>query len=589
VTTIAPAEPEATTPTKQRPLLGRRRPTPRLVLAVIVTGVVVYLLFGPLLVLVVSLFQDTSIYLPLSSESTWTLHNLTAVFASSQTWRLLVTTLEYGLGSLVVAGVLSTGFAWLIERTDIPAPRLLYVLIVAGSGIPGLIFAISWALLLNPRNGAANQFLDATLGVRFNVLSLPGMIFVQGIQLVPLMFLLIGSAFRGMNGSLEDAAATSGASGWRTLRAVTLPLMRPALLGAGIYIFVNIIEWVDVPLVLGLPGHQLVLSTKVYLTVHPPIGLPNYGLASGYGLTLVLLSLVPLLAYNRVIARSNRYATMTGKGYRPRRLPLARWRWPSFALVCVYVLVALVLPLLMLFWSSIQPYYGGVNAAAFRRADLGAYRDLLHSSTLWSTVVNTVEIGALAALGTMVISLLASWLIVRSRGRFGGALDFLVFFPHMIPSIVIGLAVLLVYLVLPVGVYGTIWIIVIAMVTKYVALGTRMTTPGVVQIHASLEEAAAVSGAPLRQIWRRVLLPLLRPVIASGHLIVFLVAIQNLTLPLLLTSAGHDVLATLIWNRYELGYVQSAAALSVLMTALTIVVATALRGSSDRSSAGAVG
>jgi iron(III) transport system permease protein len=563
----------------------RRRPSARVLIAIVVTLVVLYLLFGPLVVLVASSFQDTSIALPLSAGSTWSLTNIKAVFGAEATWKLLLTTVEYAIGSLVLGGILSTGLAWLIERTTIPLRRTLYVLVVASSGIPGLIFAIAWSLLLNPTNGAVNDFFRSVLGFTFNALSLPGMIFVQGIQIVPLMFLLISAAFRGMNGSLEDAAAASGASTFTTLRRITLPMLAPALLGAVIYNFVNVIEWVDIPLVLGLPGHVSVLATKVYLTVQPPIGLPNYGLASAYGLMLVVLSLVPLVIYNRLIRRSGRYATMTGKGYRPRRTDLGRWRWLALFAALVYVVVVLVLPVLMLFWSSIQPYYGGFNSAAFHRIGFGAYTNLFSSSTLWPTVWNTVELGVVTALGTIILSVLSSWLVVRARNRLASTLDFLVFFPHMIPSIVIGLAILLVYLILPISVYGTLWIIVIAMITKYMALGTRITTPGVAQVHVSLEEAAEVSGGGIRHVWRRVLLPLLRNVLGNGYLVVFLVAVQNLTLPLLLTSPGNDVLATLIWNRYDLGFVQSAAALSILMTVLTIVVAAALRGSSKNERA----
>ncbi|MYS21816.1 iron(III) transport system permease protein [Streptomyces sp. DvalAA-14] len=561
------------------PLPARRRPTARVLLAVVVSLVVVYLVFGPLVILLASSFQDTSLALPLSSGSTWTLSNVTSVLGASQTWHLLLTTVEYALGSLLIASFFSIAFAWLVERTNIPMRRTLYVLVVASSGIPGLIFAISWSLLLNPNNGAVNQVLHAVFGFRFDVLSLPGMIFVQGVQLVPLMFLLIGAAFRGMNGSLEDAAAASGAPMRTTLFRITLPMLAPALLGAMIYNFVNIIEWVDIPLVLGLPGHVSVLSTQVFLTVQPPSGLPDYGLASSYGLLLVVLSLVPLILYQRLIRRSSRFATVTGKGYRPRPIQLGRMRYPTLGIALLYIVIVLVLPLLMLFWSSIQPYYSGLNSKAFHRSNWTAYSNLFGSSTLTSTVVNTIVLGLCAAAGTMVLSLLSSWLVVRARNRAAGWLDFLMFFPHMIPSIVIGLAVLLVYLILPVGVYGTIWIMVIAMITKYMSLGTRITNPGMAQVHVSLEEAAAVSGGAVRHIWMRVLIPLLRSVASNGFLIVFLVSIQNLTLPLLLSSPGNDVMATLIWNRYQLGFVQSASALSVMMTVLTMVIAAALRGS----------
>jgi iron(III) transport system permease protein len=438
--------------------------------------------------------------------------------------------------------------------------------------------------LLNPQNGIVNQALDTVFGFKFNALSLGGMIFVEGIRMVPITFLLVSGTFRSMNGSLEDAAAMSGAPLHTTLRRVTLPLLAPALLAALIYNFVSVLEELDVPLVLGLRGHVNVLSTEVYLSVNPAGGLPNFGLASTYGLLLMVLSVIPLIIYRRLMKRVGSFATTTGRGYQSRRLALGKWRYPALAIFMVYIFVTFILPLLVMLFASVEPYFSGVSVAAFHRMTLSGWTAELHSTTLVSTILNTLKICVLVAFFVMLFSFIASWLIVRSR-RGSASLDFWVFFPHLIPAVVMGLAIALVYLVLPVGVYDTIWIIVIALFTKFIALGTRITTPGIAQIGTSLEEAVAASGGGLRHVWGRVLLPLLRPVLTNGFVLVFVVAAQSLTLPLLLAAPGSEVLATSIWGYWQLGHVVPAMVDSTLLTVITVILATAMR-TGDANAAG---
>jgi iron(III) transport system permease protein len=547
-------------------------------LSVAVFLVLLYLIIGPVGMLVLSSFQRTQFSLPFGSDATWSLDNYRGVFGESRTWHVFGTTMIYALGSLAVASVVSVGAAWLIERSDVPGRRLLYVIVVAGAGIPGLVYAISWNLLLNPTTGVVNQAIDAVGLPRFNVQSLTGMILVEGIRMVPIMFLLVSATLRGMDGTMEDAAAASGARPRSTLWRVTIPLLSPALIAALIYNFVNAVEWIDVPLILGLPARVTVLSTQVYLSVHPAVGLPNYGASSTYGMLLVVVSVIPLLVYQRIIGRSSRYATTTGRGYRPRRVKLGRWRRPAFAVMCGYGFITFAMPLAVMVWASVQPYYSGFSRAALGRSTLSAYGEVFHSPSFSNAVRNTLTICVCVAVVTMLLSLYSSRVIVRSNSRATAALDFLVFFPHLIPSVVVGLAILLIYLVLPIPIYGTIWIVVIAMVTKTISLGTRLTTPALAQIHVSLEEAGASSGARPFQVWRRTLLPLLRPVLTNGLLMIFVVTAQNLTLALMLISPGNSVLSTLIYNYWDLGLVGPAMAVSTLLTALTATAAIALRG-----------
>jgi len=293
------------------PVRGRHS-TSRTILTIAVILVLVYVVIGPLVLLVVSSFQDSGISLPLSATAVWTPKNYVTVFGDSATYTTLIQTFIYGGGALLIALFLSLIFAWLVERTDLPWRNGLFVLMVAPSGMPFLIVAIAWSMLLNPTNGLLNSGIFKHLGFTINAYSFPVMILVQGVGLVPLTFLLVTAAFRGINSSLEDAAMASGAGRPTVMRRVTLPLLAPAILGAVVYMFVNVIETLDIPLVLGLPANKIVLSTHLYLTVKPPSGLADYGTSSTFGILMLLLALAPLLLYNRLVGRRGQYATVTG-------------------------------------------------------------------------------------------------------------------------------------------------------------------------------------------------------------------------------------------------------------------------------------
>jgi iron(III) transport system permease protein len=562
----------------------RNRITARTVINTLTILVLLYLVLGPLLILIISAMEDTSGGVIITPPFPWSMQNLQDVFSNTETYKVLWTTVLFSAGALIFAFAVSLTFAWLVERTDLPARNTVFVLVVAPQGIPGVISAIAWSLLLNPTNGFINLVLRSVFGMSgrgpLNVYSLPWMIFVQGMALVPLTFLLVTASLRGMNASLEDAARTSGSGFGTIVRKVTLPLLKPAIIGALVYEFVTVVEAVDIPLVLGIPGHVTVLSTSIYNASHPPVGLPNYGVGSTYGGFLLILALLPLLFYNKIIGNSNNYVTVTGKTFRPKTQELGRWKPLAMVFAWGYIFVSFALPLLILIWASIQPYFGTLSRAAFKRVTISSYKNTLSGDLFRSALKNTLILGVSVAAVSMVLAMLVSWIIVRSKSRFRWMADVLAFLPHAIPGVVIGLATLLLYLILPLPIYGTIWIIVIAMGTQYVSLGTRLTTGGIAQIQRSLEEAAEASGATTWHVWRRVLLPLLRPVFLNGFLLVFLASIQNLTLPLMLYSTGNLVMSSLIYTRWDYGDATGTAVLCVITTGITVIAALLLRKAS---------
>src|SRR3954454_7621816 len=572
---------EPTVPVRRR----RRRLTGRTVFMVVTIAVLVYLVLGPLLVLVVGSFQDTTIGLIGQPPIPWSAKNYADVLFNSALVDVLSTTFLFTAGSLAFAFVVSFGLSMLIERTDMPWSNLIFILVVAPSGIPTVILAISWSLMVNPTNGVVNVAVRDLFGLTsstgpFNVYTVPWMILIQGMALAPLTFLLITASLRGMSNTLEDAGRASGAKNSVILRTITIPLLKPAIIGALVYQFVTVVSVLDIPLIIGRPGGVSVLSTKIYDASNPVVGLPNNGVASAYGVLLLVLSLAPLYVYNRIIRQSDAYVTVTGKGRMPTALKLGRWKPFALFLSFGYVAVSFLLPLVVLVWSSLQPYLGAFDVESLSRMTTSAYQSVIHDSVFHRGLWNTFVLGVSASLIAMVISTAVSWIIVRTRSRYVTLLDVLAFMPHAFPGVVIGLATLFLYLLLPVPVYGTIWIIVLAMSTQCIGLGTRLTTGGIAQIQVGLEEASRISGGSGWQTTRYVLLPLLRPVIFNGLLVVFLASIQNLTLPLMLGTGDNTVMATLIYGRWFDGDGPGTAALGVVLTVVTLVMTLFLRRSS---------
>lgn len=566
------AEPDVPVPERRRRIVNGRT----IAITVVVT-VVLYLVLGPLAMLIFSSFRDTSGTLPFEAASPWTLDNYITVFTSRGTYEVLFTTLVYSFGALVVSFGMSLTLAWFVERTDMPFRGFVSVMVIAALGLPGIIFGIAWVLLMSPRSGMLNVWLRGLFGLEgegpLDVYTLPGMIFVQGFSLVPITFLLVAAAFKASDAGVEEAGATSGARFPRIMRSITLPLLAPAIASALVYQFVSVVESFDVPLVIGLPGGVRVLSTEIYVNSAPAGGLPNYGQSAAYAILLIAIALGPLLIYNRVIKNSDRYATLSGHSHRSRRLMLGPWRWPAFALSAVFILFIFVLPAAVMVWTSLQPFYAAPSADSISRITFDAYAELRGSTEFRSSLLNTFVLAFATSLSVMVLGLLVSWILVRTRSRFNTLLDVVAFVPHAMPGIIIGISILLIYLYLPVPIYGTIWIMVVALATQWLALSSRLMTGGIAQIRADLEEVAATSGAGWGVTMRKIVLPLVLPAFLNGFILIFLMAVKTFTIPLILFTPRTNVLSTTVWQLWERGDTSATAAIGVVTVAITLVLA----------------
>jgi iron(III) transport system permease protein len=532
---------------------------------------VAYLALVPLAtMLFASLRSD---FLGIEGRSGWTARNYVDTFTAPGFGALVVSSFTYAVGTALLSTALGFGLAWLVTRTNTPAKSFARAAALVPLIIPGILNTVAWALLLSPHQGPLNTVLRGVGLPAFDVYSLPGMVFVQSMHVTPIAFLMGTAAFSSMDSSLEDAALASGASPLRVLRSITLRLVRPALLSAGLLIFVQTISTFEVPQLIGVPGRRFVFVSRIYaaLQTYPP----NYGRVGVIGMFVLSIALAGLFG-SRWLNRRAATHTITGRGFRPTVADLGRWRWAGLVAVLAYFLLAVALPLAMLLWSSLLPAYQPPSRHALGQLTLENYTKLWSAPTLVRSVRNSV-VTALAS-GAVVTALAAvvAYVVVKTRVRGRSLLDGLATVPIAVPSIVMGVGILYWYLVapLPVHLYGTLTILVVAFVTISLPYAMRYLAPGLAQISDELEEAAHASGASWAQAFRRVYLPLLVPSLLAAFLYTVIVSFREISAAIFLYAQGTEVLSVTIFALWSNGDYPVVAALGVLMVAfLTGVVA----------------
>jgi iron(III) transport system permease protein len=479
--------------------------------------------------------------------------------------------LVFGVGATVLAVSLGTLLAYLVVRTDVPGKALLFAIVLVPLLVPGVLYTISWIFLASPRSGLLNRLLEPVVGpAALDIFSMGGMILVEGLHLTPLVFLLLAAAFRSVDPALEESALVSAAPLRKVVRRVTLPLVRPALLAAAFIVLVRALEGFEVPALLGVPSGNWVFTSRIWraLSTYPA----NFAEAGAYSLSLLVLTGLGVFVLSRLAPRTRALETLTGKGPRLQPIPLGRWRWPAAGAILAYVVVAVALPLFMLVYVSTQRYYSSPSVESLSRTTLEHYSAAVtHEGTL-TALRNSLLVCAGAATTVVLLAAVASWFVVRTRVRGRWLVDGLASLPIAVPGVVLGTALLVVYLRIPLPVYGTLWILFIAYVTRYLPYGMRYVSVSMTQISRELEESAHVSGATWWQSFRRVLLPLAAPGLVAGWLFIVTVSLRELSSSLLLYSPGNEVVSVRIWQLYQSGQLPELAALGVLIVLLLTVL-----------------
>lgn len=549
---------------------GKRRLDTSRIFIGLAVAVVCFLALVPLVMLFYSSISDAR---P-GELGELTLSNYLRAYSARQTYELFANSVIYAVGASAFAFSVGSVLAWLCARTNMPLKGALFTLSMVPLVIPGVLNTIGWLFLLSPRIGLVNRLLMQSLGLTnppFDVYSMPGMIWVEGLALSPLVFLLMWAAFLSMDPSLEESATMSGSSILTTFRRVTLRLMLPAILSVILIMFIRGLESFEVPALVGLPNRIFVFTSAIFVAIHDmPV---DYGLAGAYSVSLLVISMVGVYLYGRATSRKEQFSTVTGKGYRPREIDLGRWRYAAAGFFALYFLVVVGLPLFILVWNSLIPYTAVPSAELISKISLKNYVEVLNYTKIRQTFINSGIAAFSTATIVMVLTAIISWVVVKTRMPGRRLLDTLAFLPISIPGLTLGVALIWVYLTLPIPIYGTLWIIVIAYITRFMPYGIRTCSATMIQIHRDLEEASMSAGGSWGQTFMRVTLPLLRPALITGWIYVALISLRELSSTVLLYSPGNEVLSIMIWDLWLGGETQALAALGVIMVlALSVMV-----------------
>lgn len=531
------------------------------VLRLVLSGLVLVLVIFPFYRLIVGSFRVGG---P-PEQGDFTLENYRATFDKSSD--IITNTLQFAVGQTVVPLVIGVLLAWVVTRTDVPWRGVWEFATLGLYFIPLLAAGTAWSILLGGRNGMLNELIrDITPWDGFDINSMSGMVFVQSLYLVPLVFLVVAASMRNITPDYEHAARINGASAWATFRHITLGVSRPALYSATVLCFIIGLGSMEIPLLFGFPAREHVFTTDIYsaLRVRFP---PEHGRASATGVVLLAVSMVVLVLYLRSIRHGERYVTVSDKGQHDTPTRLGRWRWVIFVLCCGFFFFTMVLPFIAVVVGSLLPYIGRPSTELLAQSSLDNYRQLSDNPILWRSIKNSLTLSFGAGLFVMVFGALVAYSVVRFRGRWSRMIDYGSSLPLMIPAVVMATSLLYSYitLVLPGGFrfWGTLWIIGIAYVVYFLPVSVRQMTGPIVQLSVDLENASRISGAGHFATMMRIVIPILRPALLGGMVLAFITFMREFTLSVLLFRSGTEVISTVMFSFYSNGRLPFVAAISV--------------------------
>ncbi|MAQ82297.1 MAG: hypothetical protein CMH12_03590 [Maritimibacter sp.] len=511
--------------------------------------------------------------------------NFYAVWVEQRIDRVIWNTAIYVTGATIFGITTAAVLAWLVERSDMPGKTWIYAGVPLGIAVPGILHAIAWVLLLSPRSGFVNRaWMDMT-GTReplFDIYTLGGLIFAEGLRLVPVAFLMLVPLMRSMDPSLEEAAAASGASPARTAKRVTLALLLPGVLAISIFQAITAIENFEVPGVLGMPVNLHVFSTRVFNLIDNIGTIPAFGQANAAAVFYLAIALVISFFYLRLVRHSERYSIITGKGYTPRQVRLGRWRKPALALALLFLFATIVLPFLVLLYVSLLNYLRPPSWEAIKAFTFKNYVTVFNQPRVARTLFNTIYVTLLTATTVTIVSFVIAYIIVRTRfaGRY--ALDMLSFLPHSIPGIVLGLSLFWLFMQFDqwtgASTFGSIYVLVIGFTILFLSYAVRAMSVAMIQVHPDLEDAAKLSGAAPWRIALRIFGPLLMPTLVGIWIYVAMLSVRFISLPLILSQGGsNEVLGVMIWSLWDNGNISSVGAIGIMLMSFMFALALGLR------------
>jgi len=558
----------------------RREMTPMMIVYAALLFFLLVIVGGPLAFLIGGSFWSTD---PFTTGGHFTLANYAETYLNPDTYDLWVNTLIIATGTTIWANFLGIGMAWIIARTNTPFRSFLEATVIIPYVVPSYLLAVAYIFLLSPQIGTVNNLLGSTLGFTLNIYSYWGIIFVKGISYAPLCYLMTSAAFKNFDPSMEDAARMSGAGIVETLRSITLPMLAPSVTASFLLIFTKGLETFSVPAFLGLPASPPihVFSTRIWaaLSQETPA---NYGLATALATTLILVAGGGLIIQRKATGLQEKFTTITGQGFNPRRFDLGKWRWFVFGLAVVLLMFSIVLPFLVLFIASVSDIWFGEffflsDSVTFT---LDNYRTLLEMNDFFTAITNSFLLATFGAFFGMLFASLSSYFVLKvddEESRFISStsefMDQLTYLPAAVPGIVLATGFLWFILTVPsFGLYGSLWLLGLAYIARQLPFGTRTTHGAISQVGDELEEQARVAGAGWIRTIKDIVLPVIKKNFAAGYLLLFMSMMRDLSTSILLYSEDSLVLAVMIFNLKLIGDYEALAALGVVLIAIVVTV-----------------
>ncbi len=498
-----------------------------------------------------------------TADGELTLEHLRDVFGVAGFGRIVGATAVFALCSAALGLTIGGVLAFLFVRTDLPFRRVLLLLSLTPLLVPGILMTFAWIFLASPRAGILNGLLEPVVGPEaLNVFGMGGMVFVESLRLAPIAMLVLAGALRAVDPSLEESATVSGVGRLTVLRRVTLPLLRPAIAATGLLLTLLAIESFDVPVLLGIPGDVRVVTSGIWASYQRSAG--ELGSVAAGGTLLLVLTVLGTIALAAATRGRRRFETI-GRGHgTDRRLPLGRWRAPALIVVLSYLGLAVALPLAALVWMSTQPYLAPVSGDALARSSLDGYRAVFQEEATRDAIVHSLAYAIGAATLITAVALGITWLAARSQARGRRLVEVLAFAPIAVPGLVLGAGILVLYVRLPVEVYGTAAVLVVAYLTLYLPHAVRFQGAGMSQVGREVEEAATASGVRRIPTLTRITLPLIAPSVAAAWVVALLLSLYDVAASLLLYAPDTEVIGVRLWELYEAGSFRDLAALGIV-------------------------
>ncbi len=495
------------------------------------------------------------------------------VFSYPSYYRALLNSVWVSCATATLCMVLGTLLALLVIRTDLPFKKTLRTLLVLPYALPSFFAAIAWIQVLGPQGYLARLVLQVFgfATVPWSIYGAGGIVFVLTVHYFILVFITVAGALERMDASLEEAARASGAGTSQIMRQITLPLVLPAIMAGGLLAFIGALANFGIPALLGMRARFFVLTTSIYYA----LAIPDFGLATALSSMLVLVALLTMALQFGIQRGESRFTVISGKAVHPSELKLRSLRYPLFLLISAVVVFISILPILSMVLTALMRYWGAPLSAA--NLTLQNFIYVLGFETAQRAIMNSLFLAGVAATAAMFVGTVISYLHVKARLKGSRALDFFATIPYAVPHTVIAIAMILAWAKPPVSLYGTLWIILVAYLAVYLPFAVRTTNATLQQVHDSLEEAAKASGAKLFPRLRDIILPLARPGMIAGWILVFMPALRELTVSILLYAYHTETIGVVVYNMQDAGYREIAAALASIVMGLLILGNTILR------------